>query len=154
MSKKKPISRRFNENAQRIFFSIIIIACLLIIIGILNLNLEFKTIKQNQNIIINSQVNTPSLPVSAAIYSRFGQITDLDNNTIKLQVTSLGKIEQYTIIINEDTTFTDDSPTTAGGTTILSLVDLKIGNSISVISDQNIKNESSWLAQRIELKTR
>jgi len=154
MSNKKSNNKLFNENTQRIFFSIIIIACLLIIIGIFNLNLEFKTSGQNQNNNASSQTNSISLPANDAIYSRFGQIADLDDNTIKLQVSFLGKIEQYTITINEKTTFTADTNQTAEGTATISLSDLKIGDSISAISDQNIKNESSWLAQRIELKTK
>ena len=149
MSNKKPIRKLFDENTQRIFFSVILIACLLIIIGILNLNLEFQA--QNQNNNTDSQDVSFSLPANDAIYSLFGQISDLGDNTIKLQVTLLGNIEQYTITVNEETTYTND---VTGETTAISLADLRIGDSVSAISDQNIKNESSWLAQRIQLNSR
>ena len=153
MSNKKPPLFLFKKKEQKIYFAIILIACLLLIIGILNLDLEStsltinhnnkpKTTNQTDNILINSPV----------IYSRSGKISNLLNNQIELLVNQLGQTARYTVLINEETSYYSVTINNPDNLESITFSDLAINDTILVMTQENIQDKQSFLASTIERK--
>ncbi len=153
MSNKKPPSSLFKEKEQKIYFAIILIACLLLIIGVLNLDLEStgstinhnnkpKTTNQTDNILINSPVT----------YSRSGKISNLLTNQIELLVNQLGQTARYIVLIDEETSYYSVFISNPDNLERITFSDLAINDTILVMAQENIQDKQSFLASTIERK--
>ncbi|MFH1597948.1 MAG: hypothetical protein ABIB97_02665 [Patescibacteria group bacterium] len=148
MSNKNQAKTLFNKNSQKLILAVIIIACLMIIIGILNLSIDWQSDNQNSN---SQKVNSNplALPTSDTVYSRYGRINRITNSQIEIAVSQSGKVTLYTTSVNEDTQFL--SANAEAEDTEIGLADLQIGDMITVVSDSNIKNKTSFTANQIVL---
>ena len=148
MSNKNQAKTLFNKNSQKLILAVIIIACLMIIIGILNLSIDWQSDNQNSN---SQKVNSNplALPTSATVYSRYGRINRITDSQMEIAVSQSGKVTLYTTSVNEDTQFL--SANAEAEDTEIGLADLQIGDMITVVSDSNIKNKTSFTANQIVL---
>jgi len=150
MSNNKSTEFLFSQNQQRVIFAVIALACLLIIIGLLNIELDFsdKTAAINR---VTTNSNQTSLPASSAVYSRSGEISNINNDQIEILVSQLEETNGYLIVTNDQTTYYQKDIGNEQNAVEIALADLQIGDTIYVSAESDITNLDSFIANKIEL---
>lgn len=132
--------------------AIALVACLLIVIGTLSLNLHLKCCspQQNSNLNFDKDIKVSDLP-GMPVYGQSGQISHLNNNQLELLSNQSGRVYRYVVSVDADTEYLLINKDASLSDQKVTLTNLKIGDSITALANDDIKNKTSFLATQIKL---